>query len=61
MREKRDLIAGRLLALWYRSGKTVPEGFEGTLRDYALHIALSALEDEVEYITAVDIHPSRLY
>jgi len=37
---------GRLLTEWSRTGKKVPEGFKGTLRDYAwLHASVSTAEE----------------
>jgi len=48
---KLNAQVGRLLTEWMRMGKEVPEGFKGTLRDYAwLHANVSS--DEEIYISA---------
>lgn len=45
-------IVGRLLSLWYQSGKTeVPEGF-GSLHNFAMYIALTNYDAHAYYVEA---------
>lgn len=53
MKERRDdlveaetrIIQGRLLSQWWRAGKEVPKGFDGTLSEYAHSIARETVMD----------------
>jgi len=50
------VLVGRLLSEWNRSGKKVPEGFEGTLRDYAWLHAQASVDEEIYIPNPWDSH-----
>lgn len=43
---KRCQVLGRLYSEWMRTGKKVPEGFEGTLLEYASKIVAQTYDEE---------------